>query len=59
MGNERWVSKFENIFHEELPSEYVTWVIELSGRVVGTVRVAGGGSRTAGNVTFLAVDEAG
>ena len=60
MGNERWVSKFENIFHEEfLSSEHVPWVIEHSGRVAGTVRTAGGGGRTAGNVTFLAVDEAG
>ena len=49
----------ENVFHEELSSEHVTWVIEHSGRVVGTVRAAGGGGRTAGNVTFLAVDEAG
>ena len=60
MGNERWVSKFENIFHEEfLSSEHVPWVIERSGRVAGTVRTAGGGGHTAGNVTFLAVDEAG
>ena len=59
MGNERWVSQFENVFHEELSSEHVTWVIEHSGRVVGTLRAAGGGGRTTGNVTFLAVDEAG
>ena len=60
MGNERWVSKFENIFHEEfLSSEHVPWVIEHSGRVAGTVRTAGGGGHTAGNVMFLAVDEAG
>ena len=53
MGNERWVSKFENIFDEKfLSSEHVSWAIEHSGRVAGTVR-------TAGNVTFLAVDEAG
>ena len=59
MGNERWVSKFENVFHEEfLSSEHVPWVIEHSGRLAGTAMTAGDGGRTAGNVTFLAVDEA-
>ena len=60
MGDERCVSKFENVFHEGfLFSEHVPWVIEHSGRVAGTVRTAGGGGHTAENVTFLAVDEAG
>ncbi|KAF9789593.1 serine carboxypeptidase [Thelephora terrestris] len=60
MGNERWVSKFENIFHEEfLYAEPTPWIIKHSGRVAGTVRTVGGGGHTAGNVTFLAVDEAG
>jgi cathepsin A (carboxypeptidase C) len=60
MGNERWVSKFENIFHEEfLYAEPTPWIIKHSGRVAGTVRTVGGEGHTAGNVTFLAVDEAG
>ena len=60
MGDERLVSKFENVFHEGSPfSEHVPWVIEYSGRVAGTVRTAGGGGHTTENVTFLTVDEAG
>ena len=60
VGDERWVSKFENVFHDGfLFSEHVPWVIEHSGRVAGTVKTAGGGGHTAENVTFLTVDEAG
>lgn len=60
MGNERWVSKFDNVFHEEFQSsEPSPWVVKRSGRVAGTVRAAGGYGHTAGNVTFLAVHEAG
>ena len=60
MGNERWVSKFDNIFHEEFAStEPLPWITEQSGRVAGTVRTAGGGGSTAGNVTFITVHEAG
>ena len=60
MGNERWVSKFDNVFHEEFTSsESVPWIIEGTERVAGTVRIAGGDGFTAGNVTFLTVHEAG
>ena len=60
MGNERWVSKFDNVFHEEFASSSPTpWVIKGSRRVAGTVRTAGGSGLTAGNVTFVTVHEAG
>lgn len=60
MGNERWVSKFDNVFHEEFASSTPTpWIVKHSGRVAGAVRTAGGQGHTAGNVTFVAVDEAG
>jgi cathepsin A (carboxypeptidase C) len=60
MGNERWVSKFSNVFHEEFASaESIPWTIEHNGRIAGTVRTAGGNGHTAGNVTFLTVHEAG
>lgn len=60
MGNERWVSKFDNVFHEEFASSKPTpWIVGGSRRIAGTVRTAGGGGFTAGNVTFLTVHEAG
>ena len=60
MGNERWVSKFDNIFHEEFASALsVPWTVKHSGRTAGTVRTAGGSGSTAGNVTFITVHEAG
>ena len=60
MGNERWVSKFDNVFHDEFSSsEPIPWIVKGSKRVAGTVRTAGGYGSTAGNVTFVAVHEAG
>ena len=60
MGNERWVSKFDNVFHEEFASSEPTpWIIKNDRRIAGTVRTAGGDGFTAGNVTFLTVHEAG
>ena len=60
MGNERWVSKFDSVFHEEFDSSQPQpWVVKYSGRVAGTVRTAGGGGHTGGNVTFVVVHEAG
>jgi cathepsin A (carboxypeptidase C) len=60
MGNERWVSKFVNVYHEEfLASEEKPWVTMASGRTAGLVRSAGGRGSTAGNVTFVNVFEAG
>jgi cathepsin A (carboxypeptidase C) len=60
MGNGRWVSKFDNVFHEEFASSKpIPWIPGNSGRTAGTVRTAGGNGFTAGNVTFLTVHEAG
>ena len=60
MGNERWVSKFDNVFHEEFASSKpIPWITRDGGRVAGTVRTAGGNGFTAGNITFLIVHEAG
>lgn len=60
MGNERWVSKFENAYHEEfVASEETPWVTRASRRKAGWVRTAGGRGSTAGNVTFVNVFEAG
>jgi len=62
MGNERWVSKFANVYHEEfVASEGKPWVTRTSRRRAGTVRTAGGrgSTSTAGNLTFVNVFEAG
>jgi cathepsin A (carboxypeptidase C) len=60
MGNERWVSKFANAYHEEfVASEEQPWVTRASRREAGLVRTAGGRGSTAGNVTFVNVFEAG
>lgn len=60
MGNERWVSKFANVYHEEfVASEGEPWVMRTSGREAGLIRTAGGRGSTAGNVTFVNVFEAG
>ena len=60
MGNERWVSKFANVYHEEfVASEEKPWVMRTSRRKAGTIRTAGGRGSTAGNVTFVNVFEAG
>lgn len=59
-GNERWVEALEHDFHKEfLVAETLPWVTIESGRLAGTVRSAGGNGNTAGNVTFVAVHEAG
>jgi len=60
IGNERWVEQLETKFLKEFTeSKPVPWVTFESGRTAGTVRSAGGGGFTAGNVTFVAVHEAG
>ena len=60
MGNERWVSKFANVYHEEfVASEEKPWVTRESKRMAGLVRTAGGRGSTAGNVTFVNVFDAG
>jgi hypothetical protein len=59
-GNEQWVEALEHDFHKEfLAAETLPWVTIESGRLAGTVRSAGGDGNTAGNVTFVAVHEAG
>lgn len=60
MGNEAWVTRLPNQFHEEFeasPSE--PWAVLTSGRVAGEVRTAGSNGFTAGNVTFVQIYEAG
>ena len=60
IGNEAWVEKLENKFHDEFAhTGAAPWLTLDSGRVAGTVRSAGGGGFTAGNVTFVQVYEAG
>jgi len=60
IGNERWLEKLDSVFQEEfLAVKSIPWVTEESQEVAGTVRTAGGHGFTAGNVTLVAVDEAG
>jgi len=60
MGNERWVGKFPNVYHEEfVASEAKPWITRASRHRAGTIRTAGGRGSTAGNVTFVNVFEAG
>ncbi|CCM06004.1 uncharacterized protein FIBRA_08247 [Fibroporia radiculosa] len=60
IGNERWVEQLETSFHKEFAaSQPLPWVTTETGSVAGVVRSAGGGGNTAGNVTFVAVHEAG
>ncbi|GJE97833.1 serine carboxypeptidase [Phanerochaete sordida] len=60
MGNEAWVEKFENKFHDEFAQSVpAPWLTLDSGRKAGLVRSAGGDGFTAGNVTFVQVFEAG
>ena len=60
MGNERWVSKFPNVYHEAfVASEGKPWVTRASKHRAGTIRTAGGRGSTAGNVTFVNVFGAG
>lgn len=59
-GNEAWLLALENDFQDEfVNSKPVPWVTMESGNVAGTVRSAGGKGFTAGNVTFVAVHDAG
>ncbi|KAH9945738.1 Alpha/Beta hydrolase protein [Amylocystis lapponica] len=60
IGNERWVEQLETRFNAEFAAaDSVPWVTTETGRVSGVVRSAGGQGDRAGNVTFVAVHEAG
>ncbi|KZT00989.1 carboxypeptidase C [Laetiporus sulphureus 93-53] len=60
MGNERWVEALDTKFHDEFSAKKsVPWVTTDTGAIAGMVRSAGGGGSSAGNVTFVAVHEAG
>ncbi|KAH7882369.1 Alpha/Beta hydrolase protein [Phlebopus sp. FC_14] len=60
IGNERWLEVLDTKFLDEFTSAPTEqWVTMQSGKVAGTVRSAGGGGSGAGNVTFVAVYEAG
>lgn len=59
-GEEQWVSKLESKFLAEFSeTPAAPWTTLDSGTLAGVVRSAGGGGRTAGNVTFVTVHEAG
>jgi len=60
IGNERWVADFDNKFHEEfVEAKPKPWTTLRGGKLAGSVRSAGGGGSTAGNVTFVTIYEAG
>lgn len=60
IGNERWVEAMQNDFQEEFVAATTEpWVTIESGRPAGSVRTAGSNGRTAGNVTFVTVYQAG
>ncbi|PCH36516.1 hypothetical protein WOLCODRAFT_28645 [Wolfiporia cocos MD-104 SS10] len=60
IGNERWVEQLDSRFQKEFAAKKpVPWVTTESGQLAGTVRSAGGNGYTAGNITFVAVHEAG
>ncbi|KAF6764643.1 carboxypeptidase C [Ephemerocybe angulata] len=60
IGNERWVDALETKFTEEFKkTKAIPWIPLTTGKVAGTVRSAGTGLFTAGNVTFVEVYEAG
>ncbi|KAJ3552650.1 hypothetical protein NM688_g4041 [Phlebia brevispora] len=60
MGNEAWVEKLDNCFHDEFKqSKAFPWIAVESGRTAGEVRSATGGRFSAGNLTFVKVYDAG
>ncbi|KAI0924127.1 hypothetical protein AcW1_006330 [Taiwanofungus camphoratus] len=60
IGNERWVEQLETSFHKEFAAtKPVPWVTMETGLMAGMVRSAGGNGLTAGNITFVAVHDAG
>ncbi|KAF7373349.1 Carboxypeptidase [Mycena sanguinolenta] len=60
IGNERWLEALDSSFQREFSkAKPIPWITAGSGKLFGTVRSAGGGGFTAGNVTFATVFEAG
>lgn len=60
IGEERWLEVLgTNFLDEFLDAPTEVWITSSSKRPVGTVRSAGGGGSRAGNITFVAVHEAG
>jgi len=60
LGQERWVTDFDNVYHSEFSSSVpIPWIVAETGKIAGEVRSAGGDGFTAGNVTFVTVHEAG
>ncbi|KAL4068599.1 Alpha/Beta hydrolase protein [Scleroderma yunnanense] len=60
MGNERWLEVLPTKFLDEfLDAPTEIWTTAHSNKPVGTVRSAGGDGTRAGNITFVAVHEAG
>ncbi|TDL28277.1 carboxypeptidase C [Rickenella mellea] len=60
IGNEAWMLKLENKYQKEFQAaSQVPWHTLDSGKLAGMVRTAGGQGDSAGNVTFVAVHEAG
>ena len=59
-GATSWLELLESSFQREyVAAKPIPWVTLGSGKLAGTVRSAGGGGFTAGNVTFATVFEAG
>jgi len=60
MGNERWVDAMDSKFATEFRNTKSTpWTPLDPSIAAGEIRSAGGGDKTAGNVTFLNIYEAG
>lgn len=60
LGQEKWVTDFDNTFHSEFVASIPTpWIDSETGKVAGEVRSAGGAGFTAGNLTLVTVYEAG
>lgn len=60
IGEERWLEVLGTDFLDEfLDAPTEQWITSSSKTAAGTVRSAGGGSSQAGNITFVAVHDAG
>ncbi|KAI6045247.1 peptidase S10 serine carboxypeptidase [Pisolithus marmoratus] len=60
IGNERWLEVLNTSFLDEfLDAPTEVWITSNSKTPAGTVRSAGRGSSRAGNITFVAVHDAG